>query len=213
MATTRFCLVRHGETAWNVERRLQGHLDIPLNQTGKRQAEALAATLKGTHFDAVYCSDLSRARMTAEAASTAFDREPVPDQSLRERHYGTFQGLTYAEASMRYPGEYQRFVERDPNFAFPEGGESLLAFRARITTALSRFVRRHSGSSILIVTHGGVLDIVHRVATGKPLQARRDFEIPNAALNWVGFENGQWHLLAWADRRHLDQSLDELHET
>lgn len=211
MAETRVCLVRHGETAWNVERRLQGHLDVPLNQAGMRQAEALATALSGTRFDAVYCSDLSRARMTAEAASRALGHDPIFDEALRERHYGAFQGLSYTEASARFPGDYQRFMERDPGFAFPEGGESLLAFHARITTVLHRLAHRHLGCAILVVTHGGVLDIVHRIATGKRLEAKRDFEIPNAALNWVGFDDGQWRLMAWADRRHLDQTLDELH--
>ncbi|HRP75441.1 MAG TPA: histidine phosphatase family protein [Rhodocyclaceae bacterium] len=210
METTRICLVRHGETAWNAERRLQGHLDVALNDTGRRQAAATAAALKTHTFDAVYCSDLSRARMTAAVVASSIDREAVPDPIWRERHYGAFQGLTYAEADARFPHDYRRFVERDTTFAFAQGGESLLAFHARVCDGLDKLVQRHSGCSVLLVTHGGVLDMVYRVATGKPLRAQRDFEIPNAAVNWVGFDDGRWHLIAWADRRHLDLSLDEL---
>jgi 2,3-bisphosphoglycerate-dependent phosphoglycerate mutase len=134
----------------------------------------------------------------------------LSDRVWRERHYGAFQGLTYAEAERAIPARLRRFVERDIAFAFAEGGESLLAFHARVADALGGLVQRHSGCTILLVTHGGVLDIVYRVVTGMPLQLRTDFPIPNAAPNWVGFDGGRWHLIAWADRQHLDQSLDEL---
>lgn len=210
MGTTRICLVRHGETAWNTEKRLQGHLDVPLNDTGRHQAAATAAALVGHEFEAVYSSDLSRARLTAEVVARSVDHEAMCDRVWRERHYGVFQGLTYAEAETRFPHDFRRFVERDIGFAFAEGGESLYAFHARIADALSGLVQRHSGHGVLVVTHGGVLDIVYRMVTGMPLQTARDFQIPNAALNWVEFDNGRWRLIAWADRRHLQRSLDEL---
>ena len=206
----RLCLVRHGETAWNAERRLQGHLDLPLNETGLLQAEATAASLSGQRFAAFYCSDLVRARQTAAAAGRLLGLAPVFEPDLRERHYGAFQGLTYDEARERFPDAYARFTAREPGFAFPEGGESLAGFAARIRAALERIAARHAGQTVLIVSHGGVLDIAHRLATGKPLEAPRDFVIPNAALNWVTYHNGAWDLVAWADRRHLDQSRDEL---
>lgn len=175
-----------------------------------RQADALGAALAGTHFDTVYCSDLSRARLTAEIVARAVGRNALPDRVWRERHYGAFQGLTHAEASARFPVDYGRFIERDIAFAFAEGGESLLAFHARVADALGGLVQRHAGCTVLLVTHGGVLDIVYRVVTGMPLQAARNFPIPNAAPSWVGFDGGRWHLGSWADRQHLDQSLDEL---
>jgi probable phosphoglycerate mutase len=206
----RLCLVRHGETAWNAERRLQGHLDLPLNETGLVQAEATAASLRGHQFAAFYCSDLVRARQTAAAAERLLDLVPALEPDLRERHYGAFQGLTYEEARGRFPEAYARFDAREPGFAFPDGGESLAGFAARIRAALERFAARHAGQSVLIVSHGGVLDIAHRLATGKALEAPRDFVIPNAALNWITYDNGAWDLVAWADRRHLEQSRDEL---
>lgn len=206
----RVCLVRHGETPWNTERRLQGHIDIPLNDKGLAQAAAAARSLAGQPFAAIYSSDLERARRTAAAVADAQGVAIQNDPRLRERHYGVFQGLTYDEASALHPEAYLRFKERDPEFAFPEGGESLLVFSRRIGEALDEIARRHPGEQVLVVTHGGVLDIAHRLATGKPLQAARDFAIPNAALNWIEHDGDGWRLLAWAVQDHLDGALDEL---
>ncbi len=208
--STRICLVRHGETAWNAERRLQGHIDIPLNETGLAQARATATSLASEHFDAAYCSDLTRARQTAAAIATHCGLTPGFDAGLRERHYGGFQALTYDEARTRFPVGYQRFETRDPDFVFPEGGESLREFAGRIHTALEHIAKIHQGGTVLVVTHGGVLDIAHRLATGKNLEAPRDFTIPNAALNWIGHDGENWSLIAWAEQRHLAGALDEL---
>lgn len=207
---TRICLVRHGETAWNAERRLQGHTDIPLNDTGLAQAQATATCLATECFDAAYSSDLIRARQTAGAIAERCGLNPAFDAALRERHYGSFQALTYDEARTRFPADYHRFETRDPNFRFPEGGESLHEFAERIRTTLETIAHRHKDGTVLIVTHGGVLDIVHRLATGKPLGAPRDFTIPNAALNWIGWDGVAWSLIAWAQQAHLRVSLDEL---
>ena len=115
---TRLCLVRHGETAWNAERRLQGHTDIPLNAHGLAQAQATAASLAGERFDAAYSSDLARARQTAEAIAGRCRLTPAFDDRLRERHYGAFQSLTYDEARARYPDAYHRFETRDSQLDF-----------------------------------------------------------------------------------------------
>jgi 2,3-bisphosphoglycerate-dependent phosphoglycerate mutase len=208
--TTTLCLIRHGETAWNAERRIQGQLDIPLNLTGEAQARATATALQGQHFDAAFCSDLARAHATALAATERLGIALTPDAHLRERHYGLFQGLTYAEAEQRHPEDFARHSARDPDYAFPNGGESLTVFRARIHAAIERISDACSGGRVLIVTHGGVLDILHRLATGKPLSQPRDFALPNAALNWIVREPEGWRLLRWADQTHLAHTRDEL---
>lgn len=209
MVRTRLCLVRHGETAWNTERRLQGHLDVALNEHGLRQATLTARALATEQFDVAYSSDLVRARLTAEII--AGDPLQVSiEAGLRERHYGCFQGLTYTEAEARFPEDYARFLARDSGLAFSGGGESLQSFAHRIEQTLTKIVDAHRGQQILIVTHGGVLDIIHRLTTGSTLDAPRDFTIPNAALNWIERENEEWRLLSWGDQRHLDTSLDEL---
>ncbi|AYH42811.1 histidine phosphatase family protein [Azoarcus sp. DN11] len=208
---TRLCLVRHGETSWNAEQRLQGHLDIPLNPVGEAQAAATAASLATVHFAAVYSSDLQRARQTATAITTRNRAAAVEfHDRLRERNYGAFQGLTYTEAETRFPDDYRRFKQRDPLFTFPGGGESLSEFALRVENVLADLAASHGGQQVLVVTHGGVLDIVHRLAAGKALDAPRDFTIPNAALNWIEYDGARWHLVSWADKRHLDGARDEL---
>lgn len=209
LSITRLCLVRHGETDWNAERRLQGHIDIPLNATGVAQAAAAANALPGATFSACYSSDLLRALHTAQAACRALGLEARTLPALRERHYGHFQGLTYHEAASRHADDYARFEARDPDFAFPGGGESLRGFAERIQACLTDIVARHPGETVLVVTHGGVLDVAHRIAARKPLAAPRDFTIPNAALNWIRHD-GEWSLESWADLRHLHGARDEL---
>ncbi len=209
MAITRICLVRHGETAWNVEKRLQGHLDIPLNETGVAQAAAAAQGLAGIEFAAIYASDLIRARTTAEAAAQVLGLPVQLTAELRERNCGEFQALTQKEAAARYADDYHRYHDRDVDFVIP-GGESLGGLAARITATFNRLAAAHAGQTILIVSHGGVLDIIHRLATAKPLGAPRDFHISNAALNWLEVEDGRWTLLKWDDTDHLDEALDEL---
>lgn len=207
---TRICLVRHGETDWNVERRLQGHLDVPLNATGLAQAQATAANLAKERFAAIYSSDLRRAFQTATEAGKALGLAPSAEPRLRERRYGAFEGLTYDEARQRHPEDYHRFETRDPSFAFADGGESLEDFATRIRAALEALAALHADARILVVTHGGVLDVAHRLATGKTLESARDFLIPNAALNWIELTPQGWRLLAWACQDHLTASRDEL---
>ncbi|MBI1907517.1 MAG: histidine phosphatase family protein [Rhodocyclales bacterium] len=204
------CLVRHGETAWNAQRRLQGHLDIPLNEIGHVQADATARNLAGHRFAALYSSDLARAQQTAQAIAGLTGLGAVIMEQLRERHYGAFQGLTYDEARTRYPDDYARFKGRDCDSPIPGGGESLQTFNRRISSALEQLTERHRGEQILIVTHGGVLDIAHRRASGMALEAPRDFLIPNAALNWIACSREEWRIVRWAEAHHLDGTRDEL---
>lgn len=228
LAPCRLCLIRHGETQWNTERRLQGQIDIPLNPTGIAQAEAAARSLEADRFSALYSSDLGRAAQTAAAITRRHGLPARLDERLRERHFGFFQGLTYDEAERRHPEFYKRFKARDPKLDPEQGGESLESFAARIAAVMSEIVAAHGGETVLIVTHGGVLDIVYRLSTGRPLQAPRDFLIPNAAFNWVEYSaaddgatgkahestaakvSGRWRLITWADDRHLGGALDEL---
>lgn len=204
-ATTRICIVRHGETDWNAARRIQGQLDVPLNATGHRQALAAARGLAREPFAALYSSDLQRARDTAAAAAQLLQLPLRPEPGLRERHYGDFQGLTQDE--IRQHADYARYANRDPSFAFGSG-ESLAAFAERIKATVNRLAQAHLGKSILLVAHGGVLDIIYRVATHRPLETARDFAIPNAALNWIEVGNPGWQLLEWGDQRHLERSLE-----
>lgn len=204
------CLIRHGETDWNLARRMQGHTDIALNARGRMQARALACSLAGEDFVAIYSSDLQRAWETAQASARVLGLPVTPEPMLRERHYGDFQGRTYDESRASYPDAYARFVARDPEADFPGGGESLKAFFERVSSALEAIAARHPAGQVLVVAHGGVLDMAHRLASALPLTQKRDFAISNATVNWLIREPDTWRIETWDDRSHLDEALDEL---
>jgi len=206
--TTRLCIVRHGETDWNVERRIQGHTDIPLNATGRAQALAMAFNAAHHRFQAVYSSDLSRAMETARALAEREDHTVRPEPRFRERHYGLFQGMTAVEAQARYPEAHARYIARDPDYDF-ETGEDMHAFAARIFDGFRWIARHHEDQTVLVACHSGVLDILYRRATGRPFSTPRDFAIPNAALNWFTLDDRGWHLERWADRHHLTHVMTE----
>ncbi len=207
----RLCVVRHGETDWNVAKRIQGHTDIPLNATGRAQALAMAYNAAHHRFDAIYSSDLARAMETARYVAEREGEAVRPLAALRERHYGIFQGLTAHEAAGLHPAAHARYVTRDLDYHF-ETGESLQGFAARVLRSLDWLARHHAGQAVLAVSHSGVLDVLYRQATGRSLEAPRDFEIPNCALNWFGLDAHGVHLERWADRHHLAHVLVEAPE-
>ena len=148
MHCTRILAIRHGETAWNTESRIQGHTDIPLNDTGLWQAERVAQALLGESLQAVYSSDLQRARTTAEAIAQAQQLTLSLDPGLRERHFGHLEGLTHQEITARWPEQARRWRERDPAFG-PDGGETLQAFYDRVVCTLAGLARRHPGGCMI----------------------------------------------------------------
>ncbi|MDF1484527.1 histidine phosphatase family protein [Ramlibacter sp. H39-3-26] len=207
---TRIIAIRHGETAWNVDTRIQGHLDIPLNDTGRRQAGQLAAALGEEPVSAIYASDLSRAWETAQAVGRTTGAPVHAAPALRERGFGIFEGKTFAEVETALPAQALRWRRRDPDFE-PEGGESLRRFRTRVTQAAHGLAARHPGQLIALVAHGGVLDVLYRDATGLDLQAPRTWALGNAAINRLLWTPSGLMLVGWADTQHLRSSgaLDE----
>jgi len=210
LPVTKFCLIRHGETAWNAELRIQGQIDVRLNANGHRQAQAMAEAIAHEPIAAIYSSSLSRARQTAEAVAQRLHLPVMLRPELRERDYGIFQTQTATELAQRHPEAYVKHEARDPDYDY-EGGESLRVFAARVEAGLKALALAHLGEQILIVTHGGVLDIVYRLANGRPMSAPRDFPIPNAGLNWCDWVDGAWRIELWADIEHLArlEALDE----
>ncbi len=199
---TRLLLIRHGETAWNRETRIQGHTDIPLSALGLAQAERLAAALADEPFDAIYTSDLSRARQTAEALGRGRGLEIVLDAQLRERAFGRFEGLSWEEINQTYPEESARWRHREPDFAVG-GGESLREFSARCLAAARRASSAHPGQSIVLVAHGGVLDCLYRAATRVTLDAPRSWKLGNATINRLLATVEGFTLIGWNDDSHL----------
>jgi probable phosphoglycerate mutase len=208
MKPARLCLVRHGETAWNAEGRVQGQLDIPLSEIGMAQAAAVAAVLQGEAFSAVYSSDLVRVMETARPSAERFKLPVRSDERLRERHYGVFQGVTYVECRANLPEDYARFKAKDLDYAFGTG-ESLRAFNERSLACLAEIAARHAGEAVLVFTHGGVLEMAYRFATQRGLSSPRDFKIPNAALNRMEIAGADWKVLSWAEVGHLAATIDD----
>ena len=205
MEPTRILAIRHGETAWNVDTRLQGHLDIPLNDMGLRQAENLARALSEREVvDAIYASDLSRAHATAQSIGQAMGRTVSTHVGLRERHFGVFQGRTFDEVEAELPEHAWHWRKRTPDWAPPEGGESLLALRERIVSTVDELAARHAGQQIVLVAHGGVLDILYRAATRLDLQAPRTWQLTNTAVNRLLWTSQGLSLVGWGDTSHLD---------
>ena len=201
-------MVRHGETAWNAAGRVQGQLDIPLSDTGLAQARAVSRVLAGEHFDVIYSSDLARVQQTAAPTAALLKKKILLSEKLRERHYGIFQGMTYTEARERMPEEFVRFKNKDPDYDF-QTGESLMDFQRRVFSCIEELIEKHPNHSVLVFTHGGVLEVLYRHATKRGLSTPRDFEIPNAALNRFDHAAGAWQVQCWADVAHLASLLDE----
>lgn len=209
---TRIALIRHGETAWNAERRLQGHLDIDLNDEGRRQARALAAALahERGEFDILVSSDLARAAQTAKALGEVLQLPLYIDGRLRERCYGGFEGLLYSEIAERYPREFAAWQGRDVDGTLPPGqnrGETFRQFHDRVIPAILGWAADNPGKSLALVAHGGVLECAYRAALGLSLETPRDFKVLNASVNRFTVQDGKLELVSWGEVGHLQPAV------
>ena len=215
---TRIFALRHGETDWNVAQRIQGQLDVPLNDRGREQAARLALALQGEELAAVHSSDLQRAAATAQAVADACGLTVACDAALRERAFGRFEGETYIDIEARWPDDALRWRKRDIDFA-PGGGESLRDFSDRCIEVMTRLAHAHRGQAVAVVAHGGVLDCLYRASARLALDAPRTWQLGNAAINRLLWSPGdaapgtpgRFTLVGWADNFHLDENstLDE----
>ena len=207
---TRIIAIRHGETAWNVNTRIQGQLDIGLNETGRWQAHRVARALAGEPIKALYSSDLLRAWDTALSISNVTGLAVQTVEGLRERGFGMFEGKTFQEIEAQWPDQALRWRKREPDFE-PDGGESLLRFRERITQTMQTLAAQHPGEQIVMVAHGGVMDVLYRAATRQEIQARRTWDLGNATINRLLWTPEGLSLVGWADTQHLADAgpLDE----
>ena len=208
---TRIVAIRHGETAWNVNTRIQGHLDIGLNAMGRWQAERVGQALADETIDAIYSSDLLRAWDTALSISQASGTALQTHKGLRERGFGLFEGKTFDEIALKWPEAALRWQKRDPVYAPEGGGESLIDFRSRITTVVNDLAAQHAGAQIVLVAHGGVMDVLYHAATRQEIQSPRTWALGNAAINRLLWTPQGLSLVGWADTHHLDDgvALDE----
>jgi len=216
MQATRILAIRHGETLWNVDTRIQGHLNIDLNDTGRWQAERVGHALAEEPIQAIYSSDLRRAFETAQAiamaparsaAQTPSPAQVTPHLQLRERHFGHLQGKTWAEIETDWPEDCKRWRGRDPHWA-PAGGESLTALRERIQGCVNDLARQHMGEQIVLVAHGGMMDALYRLATQQSVEAPRTWHLGNAAINRLLWTPQGLSLVGWGDVSHLEHGAD-----
>ncbi|MDM5178990.1 histidine phosphatase family protein [Massilia sp. CCM 8695] len=214
MSPTNIILIRHGETAWNAERRLQGHIDIALNDEGLRQAAALADALNVEQLDLVVSSDLQRAAQTADAVARLRAMPVQRDPLLRERCFGGFEGLLYAEIEQRFPVEFAAWQARQIDAPMPSGArvaETFRQFYQRAVAAIIEWGRAHPGQTLALVAHGGVLECAYRAALGLSLETPRDFPVLNASINRFRVLDGKLSLVSWGEVGHLQpRVLDEL---
>jgi probable phosphoglycerate mutase len=201
---TRLIIVRHGETENNIEGRWQGHGDSPLTETGVAQAEAVAQRLERCRFSRLYSSDLGRARQTAQIIADRTGHEIILDEHLRERDLGIFQGLTRAEMAARYPREWHLYRTAGPDYVIPTG-ESARQRYERSTSRLREIALSHPGETVVVVTHGGVLNGLLRHTLRISLDAPRRFKVWNAGLNLFLFDGENWLLETWGDVSHSRQ--------
>ncbi|MGA0569889.1 histidine phosphatase family protein [Variovorax sp. VNK109] len=199
---TEFILIRHGETDWNRELRFQGHVDVPLNATGLEQARRLGLRLEGEQIHHFYASDLTRTRQTAEPAQKVLSLDPVFDNTLREQHFGAVEGMRVDDIKAEHPDAWAQWTQFLPDYAMP-GGESTRQFHERVMNAMQRLALAHGDQTVLVVTHGGVLDMVYRTARSLGLHGPRQSDIPNAGVNRVRVGDGKVEIIDWADTRHL----------
>ncbi len=203
---TELILIRHGETDWNRELRFQGQIDVPLNPVGHEQARRLGARLAGEAAHWLVCSDLTRTRQTALPISRENRQlvapEPVLSSALREQKFGSLDGMSVAEIQSRHPDAWEQWTRFDADYAF-EGGESARQFHCRVMAAVRSLALAHPKQILIVVTHGGVLDMIYRTARALPLSGPRQSEIPNAGLNRVRLDADTVEILSWADTRHL----------
>jgi probable phosphoglycerate mutase len=206
---TRILVIRHGQTAWNADSRIQGHTDIALDALGEWQAERLALALGDEPLDVLYSSDLARARQTAAPLAARKQMQVRVDPGLRERGFGEFEGLSFKQIEQRWPEQAAAWRQRDPDFG-ARGGEVLRDFRDRVVAVVTRLAQTHRGQSIALVTHGGVLDLLYREATRVALDAPRTWQVANAGINRLLRSEQGLVLVGWADVGHLDKARDDL---
>lgn len=200
---TELILIRHGETDWNRELRFQGQVDVPLNAVGHEQARRLGARLVGEAVDHLYCSDLLRTQQTAQPLAQQLALRSMADAALREQNFGLVDGMSVDEIKAKHPEAWSKWVRFEADYAFAGGGESTRQFHTRVMEAVQRLVAAHPRQTLVVVTHGGVLDMIYRTARALGLYGPRQSDIPNAGLNRVRIEGDVIDIIDWADTRHL----------
>ncbi len=199
---TKLILVRHGQTAWNKEGRFQGQSDVALSEEGIQQAEALAAHFPVDSVDAVYSSDLVRARRTAEIIAERFGLRVETKQSLRELHFGDWEGLTYDEIVGHWPDALANFLQH-PDILEVPNGETFPQVRKRAMDAIDDILKEQEGKTVVLTAHGGILRTILTAVLHMPLQYLWSIRQFNTAVSIVSYEEGNWTIELMNSTAHL----------
>lgn len=198
-------LVRHAQTVWNGENRLQGHSDVPLSPEGRRQAKRLAVFFGHRRLEGIFTSQLQRSRRTAEAiaAGNTHRVSPVVSEELAEMHLGVWEGLTPEEIDARYGGAYRRWSACPSSIRIPQA-ESLDGFRKRVRRAWGRLSRSRAEGDYVVVSHGGVIAALLADALEADYDTMlRRLRLDNAGITAVGCYAGVSHVLWINSTAHL----------
>ena len=196
-------IVRHGETDWNAEGRIQGHTDIGLSDAGAEQARLLGKRLAQAPIDAAYCSDLRRASETATLALG--DHNVVLNKTPRLREYdkGAFEGMTLAEIKAQFPDDYPRYLEKNLDYA-PAGGETTRGVSSRMAEIFGEIKAKHLNETVLVVGHGGSLRAGMVSLLRMPLEGNWSFVFENCSLTMVDTFKDNAVLSLFNDTSHLN---------
>lgn len=205
MQRTQFWLIRHGETDWNVEQRLQGWRDIPLNEVGKKQAQSIRHFLdsQALEFDAILSSDLQRAVQTAQIIFPETTPPLIQYPQLRERNYDIYEGEPWKKLLQLVDQPAPEINLRDPNLLIPNG-ESLIDFHDRIVHIFNTIAKERPNQCLAVIAHGGVIDMVWRQIKNLDLTTLHPIQIHNASMNHFAIDDQQkWHEIAWGQTAPL----------
>ena len=203
MQETEIILIRHGETEWNSQHRMQGHSNSELSAVGRGQIQALGKWMKSVSFDHIYSSDSLRARQTAEAITQFSGNTLQFDQRIREKNLGVFEGLTSAEARERHPEVYRLFKSAGANYVIDEG-ESTQQLLDRALEFIEEIRLRHPEERIVMVTHGGVVRVLMKHTLGLSPDSSTRFLIKNTGIFRLVW-NENWLVTQMGGVSHLDQ--------
>lgn len=204
MSKTEMILIRHGETVWNAEGRIQGQGDSPLTERGVAQAKAVAERLQHEPFTMLYASHLGRVIETARYIAAITGHALTIDERLQERHYGLFEGLTYTDVQQQHPEIYATYQQQryTADYAHP-GAESLRQLAERGQAVLAELAQKHPGERLAIVSHGAFLGAVLRHILGVPLGGKHGFRLANGSISEIVFTDGDWRVKTLGEVYHL----------
>ena len=202
MKKTEIILIRHGETEWNSQQRMQGHSNSDLSSVGQAQIQALGQWMKNVPFDLIYSSDSLRAKQTAEAITQFSGHELKIDLRLREKNLGVFEGLTSEEARERHPEVFRLFKTAGSKYVIDEG-ESTQQLQDRALEIVNEIRIKHPEERVLLVTHGGFIRVVMKHSLGLSLETPTRFLIRNTGVFRLVWED-KWLVSQMGGVSHLE---------